>query len=163
MLIVNGFDRLDRTLDPTQQYEGKTVDRVWPRQSNSRDYVVQVATAVEAAAPGTHVASASNEAVIDAAVNLGDYKTVIWILGTESTHDHTFDADEQKKVEQFIAGGGNLFVTGSEIGWDLDEKNNGRSFYQNTLKGKFVTDSAKTYDVNGAPRQHLRWPEILVR
>ncbi|HEX5470841.1 MAG TPA: fibronectin type III domain-containing protein, partial [Lacipirellulaceae bacterium] len=110
VLIVNGFDRLDRKLDPTQEYMGKTVDRVWPRQSNSRDYVVQVATAIEAAAPGTHVASSSDEAVIRGDVNLADYKTVVWILGTESTHDHTFNPDEQKKVEQFIASGGNLFV-----------------------------------------------------
>ncbi|HVT30072.1 MAG TPA: fibronectin type III domain-containing protein [Lacipirellulaceae bacterium] len=151
VLIVNGFHRLDRTLDPTQTYDGKTVDRVWPRQSNSRDYVVQVATAIAAAAPGTHVASTSNEAVSSGAVNLNEYKTAVWILGTESTHDHTFDAVEQKNVEQFIAGGGNLFVTGSEIGWDLDAQDNGRAFYQKTLKGKFVADRAKSSQVSGAP------------
>ncbi len=149
-LIVSGFDRLDRTLDPKQKYEGKTVDRVWPRQSNSRDYVVQAATAVEAAAPGTHLASTSNEAVIGGTVNLSDYKTVIWILGEESTHGHTFDAAEQQKVEAFVAAGGNLFVTGSNIGWDLVEKNNGRAFYLNTLKANFVADTAKTHDVTGA-------------
>jgi hypothetical protein len=150
VLIVNGFDRLDRTLDPKQQFHGKTIDRVRPRESNSRDYVVQVASAIQTAVPSTHVASTSNEAVISGAVKLTDYKTVIWILGTESTHDHTFDDTEQKKVEAFIAGGGNLFVSGSEIGFDLDEKRNGRSFYQNTLKAKFIADSAKTYDVAGA-------------
>ena len=57
VLIVNGFDRLDRTMNPKQPYRGggNTVDRVRPRQSNSRDYVVQVATAIQSAAPGTHV------------------------------------------------------------------------------------------------------------
>jgi len=150
VLIVNGFDRLDRELDPTQSYQGKTVDRVRPRQSNSRDYVVQVATAIQSAAPGAHIASASNEAVISGAINLSDYRSVIWILGNESTRDHTFDSAEQKKVEQFIDRGGNLFVSGSNIGWDLDEKKNGRPFYRETLKAKFVADSAKTYDVAGA-------------
>ena len=55
---------------------------------------------------------------------------MIWILGEESTVNDTFDATEQTKVEQFIAGGGNLFVTGAEIGWDLDQQNNGRTFFE---------------------------------
>jgi hypothetical protein len=95
------------------------------------------------------VASTSNEAVISGAVNLIDYDTVIWILGEESTADDTFNATEQTKVEQFIAAGGNLFVTGAEIGWDLDQQNNGRAFFENTLKGNYVADGAGTYAVNG--------------
>jgi hypothetical protein len=151
VLIVNGFDRLDRALNPRQTYPApnNTVDRVRPRESNSRDYVVQVATAIHEAAPGVHVASTSNEAVISNAVNLSDYDTVLWILGEESTADDTFNATEQTKVEQFIAGGGNLFVTGAEIGWDLDQQNNGRVFFESTLKGNYVADGAGTYAVNG--------------
>ena len=125
-----------------------TVDRVRPRDSNSRDYVVQVATAIHAAAPGMHVTSASNEAVISGAVNLTDYDTVIWILGEESTADDTFNATEQTKVEQFIAGGGNLFLSGAEIAWDLDQpRTTAASFFENTLKGNYVSDDANTYTV----------------
>jgi Fibronectin type III domain len=151
VLIVNGFDRLDRAMNPRQTLPApnNTVDRVRPRESNSRDYVVQVATAIHAAAPGVHVASTSNEAVISGAVNLADYHTVIWILGEESTVDDTFNATEQTKVEQFIAAGGNLFLSGAEIGWDLDQQNNGRPFFENTLKGNYVADGAGTYAVNG--------------
>ena len=94
-----------------------------------------------------HVASTSNEAVISGAVNLTDYDTVIWILGEESTVNDTFNATEQTKVEQFIAAGGNLFVSGAEIGWDLDQQNNGRTFFENTLKGNYVADDAGTYNV----------------
>ncbi len=150
VLIVNGFDRLAHTLNPKQTYHGKTIERVRPRQSNSRDYVVQVASAIHAAAPDMHVASTSNEAVISGAVNLTDYKTVIWILGEESTIDYTFNSTEQEKVGEFIADGGNLFVTGSEIGWDLDERGNGKQFYKSALGAKFVKDSAGTYEVTGA-------------
>src|SRR5690606_25419506 len=57
---------------------------------------------------------------------------------------------EQSRVEQFIATGGHLFVTGSEIAWDLDASNNGRSFYEGTLKGNFVADAANTYNVSAA-------------
>ncbi len=151
VLIVDGFDRLDRTLDPKQPpYAGVAVDRVRPRQSNSRDYTAQVGAAIQAAASGVHVASASNEAVISGAVNLTDYDTVIWILGEESSDDHTFDTPwNQAKVTQFLNGGGNLFLSGAEIGWDLDHLNNGRAFYEGVLLANYVSDDANTYQVNG--------------
>jgi hypothetical protein len=149
VLVVNGFDRLDRSLDPTQIVTGSPTSRVRPRQSNSRDYVVQVASAIGTAAPGVHIDSASNEAVTSGAVNLSEYEAVVWILGEESSADHTFDATEQAKVEQFIANGGNLFVSGAEIGWDLDNLDNGRSFFEETLKGNYVSDDANTYSARG--------------
>lgn len=149
VLVVNGFDRLDHGLNPKQTYRGKTVERVWPRLSNSRDYVVQVASAIHAATPNMHVASTSNEAVASGAVKLTDYKTVVWILGKESMVDSTFDSTEQEKVEEFIEESGNLFVTGSEIGSDLG-RGNGIEFYKNTLGAKFVKDNAATHEVTGA-------------
>lgn len=149
VLVVNGFDRMGHTLNPKQTYRGKSVERAWPRQSNSRDYVVQVASAIHKAKPDLHVASTCNEAVSSGAVKLTDYSAVVWILGEESTVDFTFDSIEQEKVEEFIEGNGNLFVTGSEIGWDLG-RGNGIEFYKKTLGAKFVKDSAATHDVNGA-------------
>ncbi|CAN5206708.1 hypothetical protein BH11PLA2_BH11PLA2_44340 [soil metagenome] len=151
VLIVNGFDRLDRTVNPTEPYGsgGNTIERVRPLQSNSRDYTVQVATAISASRPGLRFDSTSNEAVISGAVNLNSYAAVIWILGEESTVDHTFDASERTKVEQFIAQGGHLFLSGSEIGWDLQAQGNGVSFFQTTLKGNYVSDDANSYSLNG--------------
>jgi len=157
VLIVGGFDRFDESQN--FQYStalvlpnstNVTTDRVWPRYNNSFDYVVQVHSAIHAAKPGVHVASTSNEAVISGAVNLTDYDVVIWILGEESTVDDTFNATEQTKVQQFIAAGGHLFLSGSEIAWDLDQQNNGRSFFENTLKGNYVADDAGTYTATAA-------------
>ncbi len=157
VLIVNGFDRFDRTQDFRYAYAytgDALVDRVWPRYNNSFDYVVQHHTAINAAKPGTHVDSTSNEAVISGAVNLSDYQSVIWILGNESTANETFSATEQTKVSQFVAAGGNLFVSGSEIGWDLDRPSGptaaDRTFFENTLKGNYVSDDANTYTANAA-------------
>jgi hypothetical protein len=151
VLIVNGFDRLGRAQNPRQPFGGggNTIERVRPRQSNSRDYVIQVATAIQSARPGVHFESTSNEAVISGAVNLNAYDAVVWISGEESSADRTFDATEQALVEQFIAGGGHFFASGAEIGWDLDWLNNGRPFYENTLKGNYVADDAGVYAVNG--------------
>lgn len=145
VLIVNGYDRYDRTQNFRYPYLGGTVDRVWPRYNNSHDYVVQVATAIQASKPGVHVATTSNEAVIAGTVNLSDYNSVIWITGTESTDDDTFNATEQTKVTNFVNAGGNLFLSGSEIGWDLDQQNNGRTFYESTLLANYVSDDAGTY------------------
>lgn len=150
VLIVNGFDRFDRTQNFRYPYLGGQTDRVWPRYNNSFDYVIQVHSAIHASKPGVHVASTSNEAVISGAVNLTDYDTVVWILGAESTIDDTFSATEQTKATSFINAGGNLFLSGSEIGWDLDQQNNGRTFYENTLKSNYVADDAGTYTATAA-------------
>jgi hypothetical protein len=148
ILVVSGFDRYGRDHNFRYAYadnpDGLT-DRVWSRYNNSFDYVVQVASAIQAARPGAHVASTSNEAVISGAVNLNDYDKVIWILGSESTVNDTFNATEQTKVEQFIANGGHLFLSGSNIAWDLDAQNNGDSFVKNTLGASYVVDDAGTY------------------
>jgi N-acetylmuramoyl-L-alanine amidase len=147
VLIVNGFDRFDGSQD--FQYSASiptsvVVDRVWPRFNNSHDYVVQFETAIQDAMPGVHVDSTSNEAVISGAVNLNNYHSVLWILGDESTAQDTFDATEQSKVTSFINAGGNIFLSGSNIAWDLDQQNNGRTFYESTLKGNYVADNAGT-------------------
>ena len=94
--------------------------------------------------PGVHVDSTSNEAVISGAVNLNNYHSVLWILGDESTAQDTFDATEQSKVTAFINAGGNIFLSGSNIAWDLDQQNNGRTFYESTLKGNYFADNAGT-------------------
>jgi len=150
ILIVNGFDRCDRFLDPRQPYRDGTIDRVWPRQSNSRDYVVQVAEAIAAVARDVSIDSTSNEAVVAGRVKLTDYRHVFWILGEESTADHTFDKAEQRLATSFLAGGGNLFASGTEIGWDLDHEGNGREFYRNQLHAAYVSDAAGTYRIRGA-------------
>ena len=146
ILIVNGFDRLSRQQNPVQF----GAERVRPRESNSYDYVVQLASAIEANAPDLVVDSTSNESLIAGNVQLADYAAVFWILGEESTIDHTFDPTEQSLVSNYLASGGQLFVSGSEIGWDLDSQNNGQAFFNNSLRADFVSDDANTYNVQGA-------------
>jgi N-acetylmuramoyl-L-alanine amidase/Fibronectin type III domain len=149
ILVVNGFDRLERRLNPLQSYGGGTVDRVRPRNSNSADYVVQVAEAIEAHNASLVVDSASNEAILNGSVVLSSYDAVIWILGEESTENDTFNLNEQTLVANYLTGGGQLFLSGAEIGWDLDQQNNGRAFYNSILRADYVADDANTYNVSG--------------
>lgn len=150
ILIVNGFDRLTRQQNPTQAVPGGQAERVRPRQSNSFDYAVQVAAAIEANAPYAEVDTASNEMVASGAVNLADYDAVIWISGEESTADDTFNAAEQAAVTSYLAGGGKLFVSGAEIGWDLQAQGGGAVFYNNVLKASYVADAGGGYTAAGA-------------
>jgi len=151
VLIVNGFDRIDKNTNFREPLPGGSqVDRVRLRSQNSRDYSVQVGEAIEAFNPALGIDTAQNENIISGDVLLTDYDTVVWILGQESSADSTFDATEQSLVSSFIAGGGDLLVSGTEIGWDLDNLNNGRTFYNGTLRADYVADDANTYNVTGA-------------
>ena len=151
VLIVNGFDRIDRNLVTEEPFpSGGLADRVRPRNANSFDYSVQVASALKDAGSTAEVSTAANEDIASGDVDLSDYDAVFWILGEESTNNDTFNAQEQAEVQQYLSAGGKLFLSGAEIGWDLDNLNNGRSFYNNTLRADYVSDDAGTYNVTGA-------------
>jgi hypothetical protein len=121
LLIINGFDRIvtGNTFDFIKQHGGSAF-------SNT-----------------IYFSSATNEAIQDGLLNINNYKAVDWILGKESTVNETFNSLEQTTVSNYLKQGGNLFVSGSEIGWDLD--NNGsvadQSFYNNYLKADYVSDA----------------------
>jgi hypothetical protein len=152
VLVVNGFDRLDRfALIPKNEGGALgVVKRMFLGRMNTYDYIIEHAAAI--AAFGASFDSCSNEAVGDGDVSLLEYQAVDWILGEESTVNETFDAREQELVEQYLAGGGNLFVSGSEIAWDLDQRGqpSDRFFYQNFLKAQYAGDDAGTYTISGA-------------
>ena len=153
VLIVNGFDRLRRQQNPILEftqpagYAGLSIERPIWRRSNSFDYVVQYAEALEATGKG--FVSCSNETVINGVINLSDYDVVIWILGQESTEDSTLDSIERSKVRMFLEGGGGLFISGSDIGYDLFDQGS-TSFLNNNLQSSYVADDAGTFDVTGS-------------
>ncbi|WP_197528480.1 golvesin C-terminal-like domain-containing protein [Aeoliella mucimassa] len=150
VLIVNGFDRLGRSQNPIQDSPyTDSVQRVRPQESNSGDYLVTVASAIQQSASTLAIDSTSNEAVISGQVDLTDYDAVIWMSGEESSADDTFNQTEQNLVSQYIAGGGNFFASGSEIAWDLDWLNNGRDFFENVLRASYAADNANTYVASG--------------
>ncbi len=101
--------------------------------------------------------TAHHTAVMDGSVGLTNYPAVIWLLGEESTADRTFDTQEQALVTEYLARGGNLFVSGSEIAWDLDRDSGpgtaDREFIRTQLKaslGGNANDDAGTYAFGAA-------------
>lgn len=153
VLVVNGFDRIDRRMNPRQTFwAGGELDRVMPRRSNAFDYTVAHGEAISAA--GLDFDSCQNEEVASGAVLLSDYAVVAWACGEEGTADDTFDTAEQLAVESYLSGGGSLFVSGSDIGWDLDyraQTTGDREFFNTSLSADYVADDANTYTVEDEP------------
>ncbi|MEO7300002.1 MAG: immunoglobulin domain-containing protein, partial [Verrucomicrobiota bacterium] len=152
VLVVNAFDRFDRTQNLLQSTvalnysppdNSGTIERVNPRQNNSFDYVVPHGKAISAY--GVAFDSCQNEAISGGQIVMTNYPMAIWACGDESTSDETFSSTEQTKVITFLNGGGHLFVSGSEIGWDLDRASGptaaDRTFYNNQLHAKFYSDT----------------------
>lgn len=147
VLVVNAFDRFDRFINlrqtpgarnykpPGHDGNSGTMTRVLPRGNNSFDYVVPHGSAI--AAFGLPFDSCQNEAVASGLVPLANYSIVIWNCGNESTADETFSSAEQSRIAAFRAAGGHLFVSGSEIAWDLDRDSGpttaDRAFLNNQL------------------------------
>ncbi len=93
--------------------------------------------------------TASHNAVIDGTVQLTNYPAVVWLSGEEGSQDGAFDATEQSLVTAYLNAGGNLFASGSEIGYALDRTSGpaaaDRNFYHNQLRAIFSNDDASTY------------------
>ncbi len=121
VLIVNGFDR------------GST--------GNTYNFIRQHASAFMN--NGKYFNSATNDAILDGLFNLEDYFLVDYILGEESTVDESFSSAEQSLVSNYLKNGGNLFVSGAEIAWDLDYKGSSsdKNFIWNYLKMQYAADA----------------------
>jgi len=122
-LIINGFDRVNGT-------------------NNTFDYIKQHGSAFHT--QGYPFDTATNEAVMEGDINLDNYEVVDWILGEEGTATNSFTGSEQGLVESYLENGGFLFVSGSEIGYDLSSQGStsDNQFFQNYLKASYISDAA---------------------
>ncbi len=95
--------------------------------------------------------SASSSAVESGLINLMKYDALIWFVGDESIADETFSSNEQNILKNYLRNGGKLFVTGSEIGYDLFENGStsDRDFYTNYLRANYVADNSGSLTVYG--------------
>ncbi len=128
ILIVNGYDRWTR----------KTESGGLPHQLVARD-------AQALAKLGYAFDSVDNLRVLDKTVNLADYDAVWWLLGDESSADDSVSYQEQLALQAYLEGGGKLFISGSEILYDLISKSNAINdtpFALNYLKAGYGGDGS---------------------
>jgi hypothetical protein len=155
ILVVNAFTRFDRTLNLRMNmaaenykpagHDGNTgaIDRVWPRRVNSFDYVVAHGKAIAAVSQmgfdSCQVRSATNGTLV-----LTNYQIVMWQAGNQSTNDRTFTVGAQQRIVAFQNQGGHLFVSGSDVAWDLGRTGaslSDRQFSTNSLHAALASDA----------------------
>lgn len=135
LLLVQGFDRLGKYVKGPE---------------NTMDYLRLHGAAIrEGQNFSLGFDAASNEAVVLGRVLLSRYRAVDWALGEESTRDESFSSKEQALVQAYMASGGRLLVTGSEIAWDLDRKGSfsDKAFLHNVLGVRYGRDDANSYNI----------------
>jgi hypothetical protein len=137
-LLVNGYDRWTR----------KT-------ESGGQAHTFLVRDAKPLASLGFAFDSADNLRVLDRSVALAGYDAVWWLLGDESSADDSFSYQEQLALQDYLAAGGKLFASGSEILYDLIYKTNtinDTPFALNYLKCGYSSDGSagNGYSFTGA-------------
>ena len=130
MLVIQGFERTSDT-------------------ENNFDYIIEHGSAIQAS--GRLFDAASNDAVEANAIDLSDYDVVDWISGEEATGTVSFSSTEQARIKTYLEQGGRIFISGSEIGWDLEENGSESDidFYHNYFKADYITDDAESYAISG--------------
>ncbi|MBN1349968.1 serine hydrolase [candidate division KSB1 bacterium] len=130
-LIVDGFDRIASWSLPYHDFV-----RVHSR----------------ALGDSVHFHSCDNDAFLQGYLNIENYDTIFWILGDESTADETFNLTEQNLVAQFLRNGGRLFLSGSEVGYDLmgaASSSHDQAFFKAILQADYVEDDAGVNEAQG--------------
>jgi len=153
-LLVNGFDRLDRfqLLTVAEPLLGGSVKRMLLDRMNRFDYLIEHAESLRPLSVAFD--STSNEALLESgsSISTATYQAVFWALGQESTADETISDAEQQLIASYLAAGGDLFISGSELGWDLDANGSpsDQVFFSDRLKADYVQDDAGVYEAVGA-------------
>lgn len=92
--------------------------------------------------------TASSAAIAGGAIALADYRVVIWLVGDDSTDDHTFTAAERAAITAYVGGGGRVILSGSEIGYELGTIAPG--FLTAVAGATYAADDAGTNTASGA-------------
>ncbi len=87
-----------------------------------------------------------NSTAVTAAV-LDNFDAVIWSCGWAFP---TVDADDRAALAAYLDGGGNLFITGQDIGWEMaDQGGAALIWYQNYLHATYIADDTNMLNLQG--------------
>ncbi|AXA34998.1 MAG: fibronectin type III domain-containing protein [Candidatus Hydrogenedentota bacterium] len=139
VLLVNGYDRWTRKTESG---------------GNAHSFLIRDAQCI--AAKPLAFDSVDNLRVVDWSVDLRNYDCVWWLLGDESSTDDALSYQEQLQLQRYLEGGGKLFISGSELLYDLIAKANTINdvpFVTNYLKANYVSDGSagNGYALEGVP------------
>ncbi len=100
---------------------------------------------------GTGFESCSNDAVQSGRVRLEDYEAVIYFCGDDSDREESVSETELVMLHTFLASGGRLMISGSEIAYDLGRSGRPDEFYlQMLFRAAFGGDDSGVHTCEGA-------------
>jgi len=142
VLIVDGFDRLDRALLPWEDVPVLGNLRRMTHLSRLNPYDGAARHGRVLADTDWFFDTADDNQLNE--VDLGAYRTIVWVGGEESTLDESLDDAQQALLWSYWEGGGTLVVSGSEILWDLDYlgSDGDRDFASSVLGAGMASDDA---------------------
>ncbi len=78
---------------------------------------------------------------------LGNFDIVVWDCGFAFP---TLDDDDRSALTTYLESGGALFVSGQDIGWDLNDQGGAAyAWYRDYLHATFVADDTNDYGIDG--------------
>lgn len=137
LLLVDGNDRW--LSDPSS---GNVLDA-------NHDFVADLA-----ASTGMRAVASVYHGEIDAGeIDLASYPAILWAAGEQSVTLGALRPAERAELDEFVASGGALVVSGAELVWALADQGSAEelAFSEDVLGAGFVSDDAGTYEVEGAP------------
>lgn len=145
VLIVSGYRRYDRDLVPLEKDACNGWSRrIKPWLVNSFQYVPLHGKALA----GHSFDSTCREKIGDGTIALSRYEAVDWISGRES--DETLNAAEQSRLREYLQGGGRLFISGKDLGFDLElspkATQEDRDFLHNALQAQCTSSDGSNAD-----------------
>lgn len=110
-----------------------------------------VTSSIENVFDGTY-GLVSRSALQPAGVDLSDFGIVVW---QGSNAKRAFFENEVEKLESYLDDGGNLLITGQNIGSDIFETSGqshfAQDFYHNYLHANYVADMSNLFIIKGIP------------
>jgi len=108
--------------------------------ASEEDYGSLVSNSLDNVYTGTH--GQVSRSAVTASVDLSNFYVVTWSAGNEPA---AFYPEEVIALEDYLEGGGNLFINGQNIGSDIFEPNGqsqfAQSFYNNYLHADYIANS----------------------
>lgn len=83
------------------------------------------------------------------AETLSHYMAVVWLTGDDGSTSLT--SEEQSAIQAYLDGGGNLFITGQNIGFDLVENGSidDRHFFRMYLHADYIENTSSEFTLSG--------------
>ncbi len=154
VLVVNGFERLDRGMvlsEDLSAYDRGVVDRVDRARMNDGSYIARYGEAIAAAQVSFD--SAIGQAVATGAVELEDYAAVVWFFGEEDSIWEPLAPASRQALQGYLAAGGRVLLTGTELARVLGGEGvmADVDFLRDALGTVFVADDANSYQATALP------------